>query len=406
MGDGPGIGQGGGIGRGRRGGRRGTWPRGGGGSGRRRGHGGRFGVRGDCDGRRSWELFGEEGFRGDDEVDEGAEGVFVFLKVGDGCVEVGLVRVTHFPSEGVGEELGCEAAEEKVFLGEELILKAGHAGEFGAVGHFGGGVDDGIIFADAALVAEAFLGSPFAGGVVVFEGEAEGVDFVVAAGALREFAVDGEALADGGFIDAGNLGGDLADVGNGEAGIGAEEVFEDPGAAGDGGSTSSIRGHAQDGSLGDDAAARVAFWNGDFSDGIAFDAGDVVEAGEAFVDGDEVGAEEVEDAEVFMKDFVEEGDGFGSDGGFEVAVIARVEFGGGRVGADLAEVEPLAGEVVGEGLAFGRGEEAVDLFFENVGVIEIADGGVGGEVVVGLRGPEDVGEAGGEVVRIEGAGAG
>ena len=59
----------------------------------------------------------------------------------DGGVNLWLVRVAHFAAEGIGEKFFGEAAEEEVFFFEELVLKAGDAGEFGAVGE---GPVDGI----------------------------------------------------------------------------------------------------------------------------------------------------------------------------------------------------------------------------------------------------------------------
>ena len=269
---------------------RGTWPQEAGGRGKLRIHGGRFGVREECGGRRSWDLLGEEGFRSGDKVDQGAKGVLVRLEVGDRRVEVDFIRVAHFAAEGVGGKFGGETAEEEIFVFEELILKSGDAGEFGAIGHFGGGVDDGIVFTNATLVSESFLEPPFPGGVEVFKRETEWVDLVVAAGALRELTVDGEALTDGRFVDSGDFGRDLTDVGDRETWIGAEEVFENPGAASDGRGTGSIRGHTEDGCLRDDATASMSGRNRNFTDGVTANVGDVIEAGEALVDRDEVRA--------------------------------------------------------------------------------------------------------------------
>lgn len=185
-------------------------------------------------------LFGDEGSGGDDEVDEGTESAVVFLHVGNGGVEESFVRVSHFATQGIGEHFSGEAAKEEIFFFKKLALKAGDAHEFGAVGHLGGGVDDGIVLTNAAFVAKSFLEAEFAGGIVVLEREAEGIDLVVASRALRELAVDGEALPDGGLVDTGNFGSDLTDVFDRETGVGAKEVFENPGAPDDGRGAGSI----------------------------------------------------------------------------------------------------------------------------------------------------------------------
>ena len=86
------------------------------------------------------------------------------------------------------------------------------ADDFGAIEHLRFGVDEWVVFADSALVAVAFAVAPFAGCVEVFQRKAERVDAVVAAGARSVFAVNLQALADGGFVDAGDFVGDFADV--------------------------------------------------------------------------------------------------------------------------------------------------------------------------------------------------
>ena len=126
---------------------------------------------------------------------------------------------------------------------------------------------------------------------------------------------------------------------------------------------------------------------------VAFQAGEAVVFGEAFVGEGVVGVEEVEGGEVFFDEIGEEGFGFAPE-----VILDFVEvFEAGVVGVEVfevAELEPLAGEVFGEGFGAPVGEHAVDGGGE-VG----AEFGIGGELeefVVWGGGPEEVGEAGGE----------
>ena len=201
-----------------------------------------------------------------------------------------------------------------------------------------------------------------------------------------ELFTEGEfLLAALAFVDGGNaLGGGWR--------WGAEDVFEEEFAAFDGGGAGGRGGDGEDAAVGEDAAAGSALER-DFLQFVAFDAGEVVVFSEAFVGEGVVGVEEVEDGEVFFDEVGEEGFGFAP----EVRLDFVEVFEAGVVGVEVFEVaklEPLAGEVFGEGFGAPVGEHAID-----GGGEAGAEFGFGGELeefFVWRSGPEEVGEAGGE----------
>ncbi len=231
------------------------------------------------------------------------------------------------------------------------------------------------------------FGAEAADGVEVFEGEADGIEEGVAAGAGGFFAMGGELFTEGEFLLAA-----FAFIDRGDAlgcgwGWGAEDVFEEEFAAFDGGSAGGGGGDGEDAAVGEDAAAGSALER-DFLQFVAFDAGEVVVFGEAFVGEGVVGVEEVEDGEVFFDEVGEEGFGFAP----EVRLDFVEVFEAGVVGVEVFEVaklEPLAGEVFGEGLGTPVGEHAVDGGGE-VGT-EFGFGGELEEFFVWRSGPEEVG---------------
>ena len=93
-----------------------------------------------------------------------------------------FVRETEGASEGVFDEGFGEAAGEGVGLCGDEVAQLEVVFEGGAVVE-GGGARSGPSFFDSALF-KVVLGAPFAGGVEVFEAEADGVDLAVAARAL------------------------------------------------------------------------------------------------------------------------------------------------------------------------------------------------------------------------------
>ena len=70
--------------------------------------------------------------------------------------------------------------------------------------------------------------------------------------------------------------------------------------------------------------------------------------------------------------------------------------------AERADVEPLGGEAIGEAAGLGVGEHAANLGAEDRFVVELCLVGELGELGVGHRVPEEVGEPRGELVVAEG----
>ena len=99
----------------------------------------------------------------------------------------------------------------------------------------------------------------------------------------------------------------------------------------------------------------------DLAEGDAFDVGDVVMAGEAVVQHRPVGIEEVGYAEVFCEDFGKEAASLIEHGGLEGIVVLGVKLLVRRGGVDVAEREPLIGEVAHEALRAPIREQTVRL---------------------------------------------
>ena len=296
--------------------------------------------------------------------------------------------------------MGQGAGDEVVVFEEELAefvegLEGGAVFESAVlfdVGAFGVG----FAFGDFFTLAEGAIPGAFAADRIKdFEGEAGGIDVIVAAGAGLLGAVFGELIADGdGATDVGFDSGDTGWRWRDGAG---EDVVEDPDAAEDGGGVGAIGGDFEDAGVSKDAATDGV---GRESDNarvfVARDAGDVVVEGEAFVEDGEVGVDEVGNGEVFFEEVGEEAFGFANHRFLEHGVEFGEELGGGGGEFDLTKSEPLAGEVFDEAFAFGRVEHALDLGVTDVWVGEFALGSEVEEFLVGHGGPKKVGELGGE----------
>ncbi len=95
--------------------------------------------------------------------------------------------LAEFAAEGEGEEVAGEGPGEAVFLGEDGVFELGDRFE-------GVLAEEGALGVDGSPVL--VLVAPESGGAVVFEGEAERVDLVMATGAVRAFAVRRQSLTD------------------------------------------------------------------------------------------------------------------------------------------------------------------------------------------------------------------
>jgi hypothetical protein len=133
----------------------------------------------------------------------------------------------------------------------------------------------------------------------------------------------------------------------------------------------------------------------DAAEGDAFDVGEAVVDGEAFVEVGEIGVDEVAGGEIGAEHFLEVEVGLG-DGGFDeriVEVVVVVERGGGGGVLDFPEVEPVIEEGLAEAGGARIGEQALGLGAEDLGADEFAAVGAGAEGGVGRRVPEEEGEA-------------
>ena len=119
--------------------------------------------------------------------------------------------------------------------------------------------------------------------------------------------------------------------------------------------------------------------------------------GEALVQEGVTGGEEIGHVSVTLKDTFDEEFGFLSESLAQVVVEIGVGADVGREGFQVAEVEPLAGEVGDEGAGFGVGQHAAGLGLELRGGVEALLLSGGEELVVGNAAPEEEGEAAGEV---------
>ena len=312
-----------------------------------------------------------------------------------------MVGEAQFAAQRVGVELLGQRGEEQVFLLQQLRLQTLHAHELRAVRHRRARVNLRVVAVNAAVVAVAFLLAPFAGGVEVFERETERVNFVVAAGAERQFTVNLQALAHGGLADAGDLWRDFARVRHGQSGVRAEQRAQHPDAARDGRGARAVARDGVDACLRDEAAAMALRRGGHAAERIAAHAGDAVEAREPLVHRHEVAADEIPRVEVVPEDFGEEAFRLAHHADFEVAVVFRVKILRGRVRADLARAEPLAGEVLHEGVAARVFQHPVHLRAQHGGLGQIAFVREAEQLVVGHRRPEEVGQARGQLVGVQ-----
>src|SRR5438477_1051187 len=117
-------------------------------------------------------------------------------------------------------------------------------------------------------------------------------------------------------------------------------------------------------------------------------------AREAFVQESVIGADKFEDATVFANDIIEEEFGLFFHGGAQRFVELRIFFFGRRGGAEVANLQPLAGEVVDERAGFWIFEHPLDLNIEIFA--KGAAGSLREEFVVGHAAPEEMGKARGE----------
>jgi hypothetical protein len=155
-------------------------------------------------------------------------------------------------AEGILDEGFGEAAGEVFALGGDEVAELEVVLEGGAVVELAAGVDGPGFLADAALF-EGLLGAPFAGGVEVFEAEADEVDLAMSLQALRLFLMGEEALA--GVEQLVFESRDLRHIRRCGRWWVVEEFAQDPGPALDGAGALAVAAHGEDGGHAEQAAA-------------------------------------------------------------------------------------------------------------------------------------------------------
>ena len=127
----------------------------------------------------------------------------------------------------------------------------------------------------------------------------------------------------------------------------ADDVLEHPHAALHGRRALRQRRHEQDAAVAQDAAARLVL-DGHAAEIAAVDALHAVVARETVVDERVVGRQKIEQVAVLAHDAREQHLGLGAEGLPQIVVEAREVLDGAALGLQVAQVEPLAGEVLDE----------------------------------------------------------
>ncbi len=249
-------------------------------------------------------------------------------------------------------------------------------------------------------VVGAFGLSPRAHAVVVLEGESNGVHQLVTGRARRVFSVLGQPLAHRTLIERG-VDRRLRIRRRGRR-LDAQQLGDNPVATLHRGGDVGVRQDRHQASGGQQTApGRVL--EADAHELVGPHRGQSVVRGQAIVDEGLLGGEQLVESATFLDDRRDQQLHLGPhvlpQCGGEVWVRLGVL---DQLLAQRTRVEPLAGEVLGESLRFGVGKHALDLCFDRVRLVQLALCGELEQRVVGHRVPQEVGEARGEFVAVEG----
>ena len=221
--------------------------------------------------------------------------------------------------------------------------------------------------ADVSLLRAIAL-APAADHVEVLQGEAGRIDPGMARGAARQRPMLGELLANRGR--AARIGLERRDIGGRGIGRFAEQPPHDPGAAqhrrGDG----AVGRHLEHARLGQHAAAMTARRQRHAAELFPGHAGDLVMFGDAAVEHQKVGMDEVAQLRIVAEQFGEERVRFADHGRFEDVVEFRVELPVGLGEVDLPQLEPLADEVLDERPRPWGGQHPLDLAVQDRGLVQ------------------------------------
>ena len=233
----------------------------------------------------------------DEGVDELADcEVFAFGEGNDAVSEV-LIREAEGAAEAVTDEVFGEAVGEVFFTGGDEVTEILKVAEFRAVVECSGGVDfPGLPFGPtpAGFGAVIVNGTPFSGGIEIFEPEANGIDLAVATGTLGFLHVGGEFLSGGkGLVGES---GKLRDIGWSRRWRIVEEVAEYPGTSFNRTTFDTVTAHGVNGGHTQQSAARGTRRELHFAELVTIDTFDAVVVGEKAIDHDVVALEEFAEA--------------------------------------------------------------------------------------------------------------
>ena len=176
----------------------------------------------------------------------------------------------------------------------------------------------------------------------------------------------------------------------------AQDAIQDPHAAGDRRGSGAVGRHLQHAGHRQDAAAVAVPRQRHLAKLPTLHAGDAVVLRQPAVEHREVGGDEVGQAQVVLQDFVEEQFRLPDHRHLQHVVELGVEDVAGLRGVDVAQAEPLADEVLGEGRRLRMLEQALDLLAERVRLAQLLLLGQAEQFLVGHRAPEEVGEPAGQ----------
>lgn len=328
----------------------------------------------------------------DDLLDEGVEAVAGVGQFGGDAIDDGFVGALEAAAEGVDQELFGEAAEERLAAVKQQLFEFAGAVEFSGAGQSAGGVD-------GCLAIEV---APFADGIKIFEAEAEGIHAAVATGTGGILAMgfhlhaEGEAAIALGLLKRGD--------GRGRRrGRRVEEIFEDPAAAQNRGGAGGVTGSSEHAGMGEDAAAAPGGGHVDATEFGPDDAGNAIEACQAFIEKGVRSRQDVGDAAIVADEIEEEEGGFLLHGMAQAFIEVGELFDIGLHGVDVAVLKPLASEIINESAGALVLEHAADLSAKGGGLAEGTEGGEAKERGVGGAAPEKVAETGGEFVVADGS---
>jgi hypothetical protein len=325
----------------------------------------------------------------DDAHDEARKAVAIPLRVIDDSIQRYTIIILHSSPQ-------CEC-EHPVRQGSEKFLALLVNENFFEVGRICKRFS-GKKFAASVHFEFAIFFAPGADAIEVFKAETNGVHARMAGGADPIFAMLFHALAETAFKFTCLLF-QLRDVRRRWWGRRPKDVFENPFAAFYG------RGAGGIGSDGEDAAlcketTTLPLFEGDFLKIFSGDAIDAVVLREAFVHETEIRVEEFKDAAVLLHDVGDEEFGFSAHGVAQLGVPGGESFFVGSDVVEIADLQPLIGEVIHERARLGILEHARDLSFEVFS--ESLFLGEFAEACIWHRAPEEIGEAGGEGEFVDG----